>query len=173
MRIVRSLVLLLLLVAVGGLVVAFVARFGDGPLGPFAGGPFRSGEIVPASEVDWEPLAAVAEVELQLVEPPRSRTTHIVVYDGHAYVPCGIVELGPFVWVGQAFWKRWPREVQRDPRVILRSRGRLYVLRAVRVDDPVLHGRLSELLSAKYDLGLERPPDPRRAWFYRLDPREG
>jgi hypothetical protein len=173
MRLMRSAALLLLLGTIAVLAVALVARFSDGPIGPFAGGPFRSGALSSGAEVDWESLGRVPRVELQLVDPPRSRTTHFLVYEGHAYVPCGIVKMGPFVFVGQAFWKEWHREVLQDPRVILRTDGRLYELRAVRVVDPALHRSLSELLSAKYHLGLKGPPDPTQAWFYRLEPRAG
>jgi hypothetical protein len=91
--------------------------------------------------------------------------------DGQAYIPCGIVKVGPFVFLGQAFWKRWPYQVAGDPRVILRSDGKLYERRAVRITDPELHRTLVSLLSAKYHLDLAEPPDPETAWFFRLEPR--
>lgn len=159
--------------AVGILIlVAVVARVSDGPIGPLAGGPFRSGDVVSGAAIDWRLLTNTPEVELQLLDPPRSRTTHIVVLEGQAYVPCGIVKVGPFVFLGQAFWKQWPTEVLKDPRVILRSNGRLYEQRAVRVTDPELHRMISALMSEKYDLDLEEPPDPAEAWFFHLEPRQ-
>lgn len=171
MAFVRWLAVLAACGVVLSLVLAAVARWSDGPIGPIVGGPFRSGERVSGAEIDWERLAATPEVELQLREPPRSRTTHLVVLDGEPYVPCGIVKVGPFVFLGQAFWKRWPAQVAADPRVILRIDGKLYEGRAVRVTDPALHGRLSDLLSDKYRLGLDQPPDPAEAWFFHLEPR--
>jgi hypothetical protein len=150
--------------------VAIGARWSDGPIGPIAGGPFRSGQLVSGSAIDWRVLADTRTVELQLVDPPRSRTTHVVVLDGQAYIPSGIVKAGPFVFVRQAFWKRWPHQALEDPRVLLRSQGRLYRARAVRVTDPRLHRELSALASAKYHFDLEAPPDPERVWFFRLEP---
>ena len=146
--IIRSVVLILLVTGGTFAAVALVARTSDGPIGPFAGGPFRSGELLSGPQVDWQSLASTSEVELQLVDPPSSRTTHIVVLAGQAYVPSGIVKVGPFVLLGQAFWKRWPYDALKDPRVILRSSGRLYEERAVRVTDPNLHQKLSALMSA-------------------------
>ena len=69
------------------------------------------------------------------------------------------------------FWKRWPYRALEDPRVVLRSAGRLYQARAVRVNDPDLFRELCAILSEKYHLRLESP-DPERIWFFRLDPRE-
>jgi len=109
-------------------------------------------------------------VELQLLNPPRSRTTHLVVLDNHPYIPSGIVKVGPFVFLGQAFWKRWPYEALKDPRVILRVDGKLYQGRATRVTDPKLHRELIALMSEKYHLDLKEPPAPERVWFFHLEP---
>ena len=65
--------LVLLLVVIGVLVVG--ARFADGPLALVAGGPFTSGELVSGPEPDWSFVRDVKEVEFQLLEPARSRTT--------------------------------------------------------------------------------------------------
>jgi hypothetical protein len=162
----------LLALAVGvAVALAAAARLADGPIGPIAGGPFRTGERVAGAAVDWESLADTPTVELQLLDPPRSRTTHIVVLEGQAYVPCGIVKVGPFVLLGQAFWKRWPGQVAIDPRVIVRSAGRLFEARAVRVTDPALHRTLVSAQSAKYQIPFDEPPDPQTAWFFHLAPR--
>jgi hypothetical protein len=153
-------------------VVTLVASFSDGPIGPIAGGPFTSGVAFTGEDPDWEVLAEVSHVELQILEPPRSRTTNIVVYAGRAYIPCGIVKVGPFVLLGQAFWKRWPSDVRTDPRVIVRSGDALYSARVTRVADPELHKQLAAALSAKYQLNLTDPPDPANAWFYRIEARD-
>src|SRR5262245_5713831 len=161
---------LMLGAAVAVAAVAVAARWSDGPMGPFAGGPFRSGQPFTGIEGDLQALARNPQVELQLINPPRSRTTHIVVLDNQAYVPSGIIKVGPFVFLGQAFWKRWPYEALKDPRVILRSDGKLYQGRAIRVTDPRLHRELSGLMSAKYHLDLREPPDPERVWFFHFEP---
>ena len=171
MTLTRIIAVLMLCAIAAVIAVALLARVSDGPISLFAGGPFRSGRLVSDPVIDWEPLTEVREVELQLVNPPRSRTTHIVVLDREAYVPCGIVKVGPFVFLGQSFWKQWPYEALEDPRVLLRSNGNLFERRAVRVTDPELHRRLSTALSEKYHLNLSGPPDPDTAWFFRLESR--
>src|SRR5262245_9543855 len=100
MTLIRLTGVVMLSAAVALAAVAVAARWSDGPIGPFCGGPFRSGQPFAGIEVDWQALARNPQVELQLVNPPRSRTTHFVVLDNQAYVPSGIVKVGPFVFVG-------------------------------------------------------------------------
>ena len=78
---------------VGGLIAVFLialaglsigARYADGPLEILAGGPFTSGELYRGTEPDWSFVADVQEVEFQLVDPARSRTTWILEHDGKA-----------------------------------------------------------------------------------------
>ena|SRR5215475_834573 len=170
MALIRLTGVVLLGAAVVVAAVAVAARFSDGPIGPFAGGPFRSGQPFVGLQIDWQALAHNPQVELQLLNPPRSRTTHLVVLDNHPYIPSGIVKVGPFVFLGQAFWKRWPYEALKDPRVILRVDGKLYQGRATRVTDPKLHRELIALMSEKYHLDLKEPPAPERVWFFHLEP---
>jgi hypothetical protein len=75
-----------------GLTAAVVSRTADGPVAILAGGPFESGELVAAPE-DWSFATDVEEVELQLLEPPRSRITWIVVHEGRPYIPCGFLDV--------------------------------------------------------------------------------
>lgn len=63
-----SLVLLIVLALIG-------ARFADGPVAIIAGGPVTSGELVTGPEPDGSFVRDIQEVEFQLVDPPRSRTT--------------------------------------------------------------------------------------------------
>lgn len=152
-----ALVAALLLVALG-----VAARLSDGPLGPFPGGAFESGEPVDASKADWSFLRDVQEVELQLLEPPRSRTTWILVHEGSLYVPAGFLNL--------PLWKQWPHEAARDGRALLRVDGKIYPLRAEKVDDPELYAALAERTAEKYGLG-GGTPNPDSTWFFRLEPR--
>lgn len=142
-------------------VVGVVARFLDGPLGPLPGGPLRAGELVTGPDVDWAKLADVREVELQLVEPPRSRTTWFLVRDGVAYVPCGFPTM--------RLLKHWPYELARDGRVILRIAGKRYERQAVRVTDREEWDALARISQAKYAHGAPAYPDD--VWFFRLEPR--
>ncbi len=163
MRVVRG----ALLVVVGGVVAFFavsavVARVADGPVGVLAGGPFTSGERVDAPR-DWGFLTDVGEVELQLLDPARSRTTWVVVEEGRAYIPCGFLDV--------PLWKQWPHEALQDGRALLRVESRLYPVLVERVEDTELHARLGRLAAAKYGFGGDAPPDPDQVWFFALEPR--
>ena len=152
-----GLALVAVAVAVGAVLVA--ARFHDGPLGPITGGTFRSGEPA-APPADWS--FATDETRMELELPPelgRSITTGVVVVDGRLYVPCLF-----------AAAKRWPHAVLRDPRVRVRLAGKVYELRAVRLDDPATLARVGPVFVAKYpetdgsSLGT-------RDWLFALEPR--
>lgn len=144
-------------------VVAVFARFADGPIAILPGGPFRSGELVDDSNVDWSFAQAVEEVELQLVEPPRSRTVWIVVHEGAPYVPCGFLDV--------PLWKQWPYEALEDGRVVLRIEGRRYERQATKVTDSDEYLAVRQLVGEKYGLGAGQRVDPDEVWVFRLDPR--
>ena len=159
--------LVLLVVAIGGVLVG--ARFADGPIEIIAGGPFKTGQLVSGAEPDWSFVHEVKEVEFQLLEPPRSRTTWILDHEGKAYIPSGYMTS----WWGK-LWKQWPHEAEKDPRVILRIGNSLYERRLVRVQDgPVIAPLLSQL-GTKY---LDGRPVPMEAvtsgylWIFELAPR--
>ena len=59
------------------------------------------------------------------------------------------------------------RQVDADPRVVLRTRGRMYDRRATRITDPGTIDALFGLVSEKYNAGRG---DPETTWFFRLDP---
>jgi hypothetical protein len=165
--------------AVGGLIAIVVvalaalligARFADGPLAILAGGPFRSGELVAGPEPDWSFLRDVQEVQFQLLEPPRSRTTWVLVHEGKAYIPSGYMT----TWWGK-IWKQWPHEAEKDPRILLRVGGKLYERRLVRVQDGAAVAPLLAELSRKYAGGRPIPPDAVTSdylWLFELAPRE-
>ncbi len=188
MRILRWLgIVLVALVAVlvAALVgIGVVARFSDGPIGPFPGGPLSTGTLVSEPEVDWS-FANGREIELQLVEPPGSRTTGIMLHEGQLYVPC---DLG-FMWgrfSGRTRWilnliyvfKRWHEDALLDGRVVLRIAGKRYERQAVRVTDPellaTLRLQLEEMarqLVSPEPLGEAPTNGPKDIWFFRMDPR--
>ncbi len=151
------------LAAVVGLLVAVgtVARFQDGGLGPFPGGPLRAGELISDPQVDWSFAASVQEIDFQLLEPPRSRVTWVLVHDGELYIPCGFPNF--------RLLKQWPHEAVRDGRSLLRIQGKRYQRQAVRVDDPRLLAVLAEQLRKKYPTGEGYDADT--LWFFRMDPR--
>ena len=147
--------------------VAFGARFADGPVAMFPGGALASGGWSEPGPGDLERLREIGEIEFQLLEPPRSRTTWVVVHDGHAYVPCGALTVEAF--------KQWPHETMRDGRAVIRFDGKRQRRTVVRVDDPEIRGALFREVARKYPFvaseGDAIPEDPDAAWFFRLDPR--
>ena len=100
----------LLFVSLAGFVILLIAaRMHDGPLGMIAGGALKSGELAIGAEPDWRFAHDLPTVELQLLEPARSRTTWILEVDGRIYIVSGYMNsmLGKL-------WKQWPPEAERD-----------------------------------------------------------
>lgn len=94
----------------------FVSR-ADGPFFIFQGGPFRSGELVAYEALDWTALDDRTELELELVGAETSLTLWFSVTDGMAYVACDLdCEGGRLT--------RWPSEVRKDDRVVVRIDGK-------------------------------------------------
>ncbi len=151
------------LVLLGLFVISVIgARFADGPVAIFPGGPFTSGELVTDPDVDFTFAASIDEIEFELLDPPRSRTVWIVVRDGRAYVPCGFLSV--------PLWKQWPHEALEDGRALLRIDGKLYPVNAVRVTDPAVYAEVTGMVSKKYT-GGRGAADPEQVWIFRMDPR--
>ena len=146
------------------------ARCADGPLAIIAGGPFERGQLVGGPEPDWSFVHDVREVEFQLLEPPRSRTTWILDHEGKAYIPSGYMT----TWWGK-LWKRWPHVAEKDPRILLRIGDKLYERKLVRIQDgPAVAPLLAEL-SRKYAGGREIPMEAVTSgylWLFELAPRD-
>ena len=146
-----------------GLVLAialflFGMRFADGPMAVVAGGAFTSGEPYTGPEPDWSFVKDRGEVEFQLLDPARSRTTWIVEHEGRIYIPCGYMDT---TW--GRLWKQWPVEAEQDGRAVLRIDGVLYNRQLVRrregVQLPVI---LSELQRKYFPSGATRSPNQER-----------
>jgi hypothetical protein len=168
LRIVLGLLAALVLLVAG---LTLGARFGDGPIGIFAGGPFTSGETVTGPEPDWSFVRDVQEVEFQLLAPARSRTTWILEHQGRIFIPSGYMT----TWWGK-LWKRWPHEALEDGRALLRVDGRLYERQLVRLAEGPLVAPLTAELSRKYLGGQPVPPEAVSSgylWLFELAPRGG
>jgi hypothetical protein len=165
-RIVSGLIVILV-VGIGGLLIG--ARFADGPLAIVAGGPFKTGELVTGPEPDWSFVHDIQEVEFQLLDPERSRTTWIVEHQGKAYIPSGYMTS----WWGK-LWKHWPGEAEKDGRILLRVDGKLYERELVRIKDGPVIAPVTAELSRKYASGSTIPVEAVTSgylWLFELAPR--
>jgi hypothetical protein len=149
-----------LLMTVSLVGVSVVARFSDGPIVMFAGGPLIEGELVTTPVTDWTFATEIDTVEFQLESPPRSRRVWILVHDGAAYVPCGLPNV--------RFLKQWPHEAMEDGRATFRIDGKRYRRHLLRITEPDLTATLGALASKKY--GAPQSDDADSMWFFRLDP---
>ena len=171
MKRILRLVLGLLAGLVGLLVgTGFAARFADGPIVIFAGGPFETGERVEGPEPDWSFIRDVQEVQFQLFTPPRSRTTWILFHEGRIYIPSGYMT----TWWGK-IWKQWPHEALEDGRAVLRVDGKLYDRTLVRVEEGPEVAPLIAQLGEKYLGDAQAVPAEAVSsgylWLFELAPR--
>jgi len=150
-------------------VLTIAARFQDGPLVILPGGPLEAGELVTGSEPDWSFARDLPEMELQLVEPPQSRTVWLEVHDKKLYVVSGYMNST----IGR-LWKHWPAQAVQDGRAVIRIDGKRYERQLVRIldDRPVLEG-ISAEVERKYGAPLRADMAASGdAWFFALQPRE-
>ena len=157
-----ALVLLIAVVLIG-------ARFADGPIAVIAGGAFTSGALVEGPEPDWSFVRDVQEVEFQLVDPPRSRTTWILEHEGRIFIPSGYMTT---TW--GKIWKQWPVEAVRDGRAILRMGDKLYERELVRIEEGPLLAPLTAELIRKYVPDAHFGPEAVTSgtlWLFELAPR--
>lgn len=142
-------------VIVGLVLLSAAAGFADGPIGPFAGGPL-SGTVDPTLLPDWSEVPDVIELQIAPARP-WSLHTYAIPLDGELYVPSF---LGPY--------RRWPRAALRDPRIVVRMRGRLYERELVRITDPMLCGRLAAALAARQGYAADGPPAWESTWYFHV-----
>lgn len=150
------------------IVLVFAARFADGPIVVIPGGPLEAGELVAGAEPDWTFATDIAEMELQLVDPPQSRTIWLQVHDKKLYVISAYMNST----VGK-LWKQWPIHAEADGRAVIRIGGKRYERQLVRIldDHAVLAGVANEV-SRKYGLALNADSATSGdAWFFALEPR--
>ncbi len=104
----------------------FLLSRADGPVGIFAGGPIRSGAQVAFADLDWNSLDALHDLELEIVGAGSSRTLWFSVHEGVAYVGCDLDCVGGRL-------TRWPQQIERDDRIVIRIDGRRVEGRLVHV----------------------------------------
>jgi hypothetical protein len=150
------------------LVVGIGARFGDGPTGMLPGGPLVAGELVEGPDPDGSFARDIAEMEFELVEPARSRTIWLEVYDRKLYVVSGYMNspLGKL-------WKKWPAQAEKDGRAVIRIQGKRYERQLVRIRDDraLLDGIAAEVMRKYGALLTADMAATGDAWFFALKPR--
>lgn len=138
---------------------SFGGYFMDGPLGPIPGGPM-SGPVVDATEpFDWSGAEDEIEIEVR-PEQPWSLTVWRAVVDGDLYIPSG-----------NGAERRWTQVTIADPRVRVRSQGRIQEGCLVRIEDPATRGQVRAELGKIYPLPGGGGDDDGSVWLFRVDPR--
>lgn len=149
------------------LTAAAKQRFADGPNRFFSGGPLVSGELHEGPEPDWSLTDDIQTIELQLLDPPRSRRIWIQGHDGKVYVFSGFMNTA----VGR-LWKRWPIQAERDGRAVFRIDGKRYERQLVRIESgPDLDG-ITSAIRDKYGYDVSRATvEAGDAWVFEAAPR--
>jgi hypothetical protein len=113
---------------IGALAVGtFILSRADGPTFIFAGGPMVSGTHVELMDVDWVALDELHEFEVEIVGAATSRTLWFSTFEGVPYIACDLDCIGGVL-------TRWPQQIERDDRVV------------IRIDDKLMKGRLVHVL---------------------------
>ena len=150
------------------LLTGIAARYSDGPIAIFPGGELVSGELHTGQEPAGTFARDISELELQLLDPPRSRTLWPEVHDKRLFVVSAYMN-SP---VG-GIWKKWPAEMEKDPRARIRIDGKRYERTVKRTHDPVVIAAINSEIGRKY--GQAPSPDADQTgdvWYFELVPRE-
>lgn len=160
-----SVVVLIPIFALGALAVS--ARFSDGPSVIFSGGPLVAGELVTGPEPDWSFVRGVRTFELQLLNPPRSRTLWIVEHEGKLYLNSNYMG-----GLRERFWKRWPAQAERDGRAVMRIQGKRYERTLVRIKTGAIVEPITEAFTRKYRVVMTPAEvEAEELWLFELAPR--
>jgi hypothetical protein len=158
-------VLLVPVVAIATLLVA--SGYSDGASRLFGGGELVSGELVTGPEPDWSFVHDIPTIELQLLNPPRSRVIWIVEHEGTPYVVSAYMSST----IGR-LWKRWPVQAERDGRAIVRIGGKRYERTLKRIKAGAMVEGVAAELRRKYRYRVT-PADIEAGstWLFELAPR--
>ena len=142
-------------------------RFADGPNRVFSGGALEAGELHTGAEPDWRFVSEISTIEMQLLDPPKSRRIWTAEYDGKIYVWSGYMATA----VGRV-WKRWPLQAERDGRAMMRIDGKRYERQLVRIKSgPILDG-ISAAIRNKYPSQTTRATvEAGETWLFEAAPR--
>lgn len=157
--------LLIPVVAIGTLLIS--SGYADGASRVFGGGELISGELVTGPEPDWSFVHDLPTIELQLLNPPRSRVMWIVDHEGKPYVVSAYMSSA----IGR-LWKRWPVQAERDGRAIVRINGKRYERTLKRIKTGAMVEGVAAELQRKYRYRVT-PADIEAGstWLFELAPR--
>ena len=157
-------ILLIFVSALSALAVS--ARFADGPSVIFAGGPLEAGELVTGPEPDWGFAREINLIELQLLEPPRSRILWVADYEGKLYLNSNYMG-----GLRQRLWKKWPGEAEKDGRAILRIDGKRYERHLVRIKTGDAIEGVTQEFTRKYGVAMTpEEVEKEELWLFELAP---
>ncbi|MCY4635360.1 MAG: hypothetical protein OXG04_12790 [Acidobacteria bacterium] len=143
-------------------------RFADGPNRLFSGGPLVAGELHAGPEPDWSFVRDIPTIELQLLDPPRSRRIWTTEHDGRLYVWSGYMGTA----VGR-LWKRWPVQAERDGRAVLRIEGKRYERRLVRIESGEILDGIAAAIRDKYPSQVTRASvEAGDSWVFEATPKD-
>ena len=142
-------------------------RFADGPNRVFSGGPLESGALHTGPEPDWSFVSDVSTIEMQLLEPSRSRRIWVAESDEKLYVWSGYMGTA----VGR-LWKRWPVQAERDGRAVIRIDGKRYERQLVRITAGDILDGISTAIRSKYPSQTTRAAvEAGDVWVFEAAPR--
>ena len=158
---------LLLIPVTAVLTAAAKQRFADGPNRVFSGGRLMSGDLHAGPEPDWSFVEDIGTIELQLLDPPRSRRIWTTEHDGKLYVWSGYMGTA----VGR-LWKRWPIQAMQDGRAVLRIEGKRYERQLVRIESGEILDGISSAIRDKYPSQVTRAAvEAGDSWVFEAAPR--
>lgn len=161
-------IICLLLIPITAVSTAAVKqRFADGPNRVFSGGPLVSGDIHSGAEPDWSFVNDIPTIELQLLDPPTSRTIWTVEHAGKLYVWSGYMG----TTVGR-MWKQWPVQAEADGRALIRINGVRYERNLRRIQsDPDLDGITSAITGKYPSQTTSAAVENGDVWLFEAEPR--
>jgi len=166
-RIVTVVICLLLIPVTAVATAAVKQRFADGPNRVFSGGPLESGALHTGPEPDWSFVSDVSTIEMQLLEPSRSRRIWVAESDEKLYVWSGYMGTA----VGR-LWKRWPVQAERDGRAVIRIDGKRYERQLVRITAGDILDGISTAIRSKYPSQTTRAAvEAGDVWVFEAAPR--
>jgi hypothetical protein len=165
-RVVTVVVCLLLIPVTAVATAAVKQRFADGPNRVFSGGPLETGALHAGPEPDWSFVSDIPTIEMQLLDPPRSRRIWTAEYNGKLYVWSGYMGTA----VGR-LWKRWPVQAERDGRAVIRIDGKRYERQLVRIESGEVLDGISAAIRDKYPSQTTRAAvEAGDAWVFEAAP---